>query len=266
MNVAEYAATWLVEHPRPAESTNRQAGYGIRPFVRDFGHHELDDISFAEAREWALEHRAAAKYARALYTDARRDDLLRVNPFENLRLPTQHGRRFFTSLTEDEVDTLAHYAPTAHFGLAINVAAYTGLRKGELLGLERNDVDFAGLEIYVNRSLRPDGTIALPKTGRKRVVVVPPMTFAGAVIPEQERLFPWTHAQHRERWDKTREAAGFGGCFHELRHFCATWMLNRGVSLELVAHQLGHSSVEITRRYLHPDPADLRDQLREALG
>lgn len=49
---------------------------------------------------------------------------------------------------------------------------------------------------------------------------------------------------------------------HDLRHTCASWMVQQGVPLLEVRDVLGHSSIEMTERYAHLAP----DKLRSAVG
>ncbi|HEY6084396.1 MAG TPA: site-specific integrase [Nitrospira sp.] len=47
--------------------------------------------------------------------------------------------------------------------------------------------------------------------------------------------------------------------FHDLRHTCATRMVQAGVDLYKVQHILGHKSPMMTQRYAHHYPESLRD-------
>lgn len=49
--------------------------------------------------------------------------------------------------------------------------------------------------------------------------------------------------------------------FHTLRHTYASWLVIEGVTLHTVAELLGHSTLEMTRRYAHLSPAVKRDSI-----
>lgn len=44
--------------------------------------------------------------------------------------------------------------------------------------------------------------------------------------------------------------------FHTLRHTFASWLVQNGVSLEVISKLLGHSSLQMTMRYAHLDPVN----------
>ena len=54
--------------------------------------------------------------------------------------------------------------------------------------------------------------------------------------------------------------------FHSLRHTCASWLVQRGVSLKIVQVVLGHSSQAVTERYAHLAPGVMKDAVLKALG
>lgn len=57
---------------------------------------------------------------------------------------------------------------------AVTLAVYTGLRPGELCALAREDIDLVKGQIHVNRAITSRGTFKLPKTGKKRIVLLLP--------------------------------------------------------------------------------------------
>lgn len=57
---------------------------------------------------------------------------------------------------------------------AVTLAVYTGLRPGELGALAREDIDLLKGQIHVNRAITSKGTFKLPKTGKKRIVLLLP--------------------------------------------------------------------------------------------
>lgn len=157
------------------------------------------------------------------------------NPFANLRLEQSRGRKDLVALTEDELhelgDTAARvlgdYGPT--FRSMILFAGYVGLRPGELFALERGDL-LSWLFV----------------TGR------------GRQFRKSSLLY---------YWNPVRAAFGRPGMdFYELRHFCATHLLELGVSHADVAVQLGHTDggALVMSTYGHPSEDGARERLKRA--
>ena len=64
------------------------------------------------------------------------------------------------------------------------------------------------------------------------------------------RCRPWRLQRKNKRWRTACEAADVRARFHDLRHFHATWLLERGVAREDVAAQLRHAGLRDVDRYL----------------
>jgi len=128
----------------------------------------------------------------------------------------------------------------------IALAALTGLRQGELLALDPQNVQ--GGRIL----LRPDQT----KSGKARVVPVPEDARAWL----EELPFATTYHRLRTVWEHARQAVGRPDLrFHDLRHSYASMLAQAGESMTTVRDLLGHSSLIVTSRYSHMFDAGLDD-------
>ncbi len=137
----------------------------------------------------------------------------------------------------------------ALFTLALD----TGLRGGELTSLRVRDLEWApGAE----------GLRVLGKGGRWREVPLLPgmacrplLRRQAAGKPGEAYLFPGraggpvTVRAVEKRFAAVCEAAGVAAVPHDLRHTCATRLVNRGTNILAVQRLLGHSSVQTTQRY-----------------
>lgn len=194
--------------------------------------------------------------------------LLETNPARDVRVPKiARGADPWDWYRDHELDKLLGCAELgAEQRRILTVAAFTGLRKGELWGLQRADVDVRRSELVVSRSY--DG----PTKGGKarRVPLLRPALDAILEQPRRgELIFPTREGELRSPSD----SAGLeGACklagvralrFHDLRHTCAshllqgTWapeLLDRALRLEEVQHWLGHRSRTTTERYAHLCP------------
>lgn len=134
------------------------------------------------------------------------------------------------------------------------LALGTGLRAGELTGLRVRDLQWTpGSE-----GLRVEG-----KGGRWREVPLLPGMAARSLLrrlaqgkPGEAYLFPGrgegrlTVRAVERRFAAVCAAAGVNGAVpHDLRHTCATRLVNRGVDILAVQRLLGHASVQTTQRY-----------------
>lgn len=132
-------------------------------------------------------------------------------------------------------------------------ALFTGLRRGEALGLTWERVDRARGVILLN----------LTKSSRRREV--PLNSRADAVLarrgPKDSGLVFGTRAwdHFRTAWERAVERARLVDFhFHDLRHTFASWAVQRGATLQEVKDLLGHHSLAMALRYGHLAPEHLR--------
>lgn len=283
MTCKEFVERWLKDYARPAAATQRNYRYGLSEFKKDFGHVRLADIDRLTARAWALKHpRSSVRAARAMLNDAINDGLHPgPNPFANLRLEQPRGRKDLTALTEKELVALADCALKVHeeygptFRAMILFAGYVGLRPGELFALERADVGRD--EVAIRRNLDGTGKLKLPKNNRERVVILPPPAREALQDVPTRIDVPWLFVTKYGRqfkkssllyyWNPVRAVFGRPGMdFYELRHFCATHLLELGVSHADVAVQLGHTDggALVMSTYGHPSEDAARERLKQA--
>ena len=141
------------------------------------------------------------------------------------------------------------------------IALATGLRRGELLGLKWQDIDWKNGIIKVRRQVaRVDGQIveAPPKTKNSyRAVSISPQAIE--VLREQKRktndtyVFPSPNGgpispdSVNNMLKRVLERAGIPKVrFHDLRHTFATIALQNGVDIKTVSGMLGHFSAGFT--------------------
>jgi integrase len=169
-----------------------------------------------------------------------------------------------------EVAALADAIPR-RFRALVLVAAYTGLRWGELAGLRVRRVDLLHRRITVAEQLlevRGQLAVGPPKTGAGQRTVTLPMVAAealaehlstygeagpdGLVFPA-DRGGPIRRSNFTRRvWIPAARAAGVEGLrFHDLRHTAATLAIAAGASTRELMVRMGHSSSAAALRYQH---------------
>ncbi len=167
----------------------------------------------------------------------------------------------------EEVERLIASA-TKWLRTAIALAAFAGLRSGEVRAIEVGDVDLAPGRIVVRHAMS-DRVITTPKSGHERIVPIAPAlrpiledalrgklpkarlltTAHGTTPPRQHVLIRLNALEDRlgmKRWT-----------FHQLRHHFCTSLLQGGAHLETVRVLAGHSSVTMTQRYVHATSGEL---------
>jgi len=164
----------------------------------------------------------------------------------------------------------------------VRVAAYAGLRRGELVALRWRDVDFTGRKIIVRRSLSGDTELRSTKSRRAREIPLPDQ--AAAALDRLSRRDEFTGPDDyvfanrlgrrldpsalRRRFERARDAAELEPLrFHDLRHTYGSLLVAGGIDLASVKAAMGHSRITTTERYLHARPAgELADRFTRALA
>lgn len=157
---------------------------------------------------------------------------------------------------------------------AFALAAYAGLRRGELLGLLREDVDLAAGVIHVRRQLvRVGGRLvtSAPKSeaGIRDVPILPELLpvlqSACRLLHPRARIVPIAPETLDHRWHAAQEAAEIEQPYrlHDLRHTYATRLIAAGCNINAVQYLLGHSSYQLTAdTYTHLDGFDAAQAVR----
>jgi integrase len=157
-----------------------------------------------------------------------------------------------------------HAAEDHQLGELIRIAAYTGLRRGELLTLRWHDVDWSERVLVVERAL--SGDVESTTKGRKVRYVPLGDQALGALDRLSQRPnftgpndYVFANAAGdridgsalRRRYVAVRDLAGVPSLrFHDLRHTAGT-LLTRVLDPVTVRDVLGHADLKTTERYLH---------------
>jgi integrase len=166
------------------------------------------------------------------------------------RLPERNARD--TYLTVEEVGKIAAHASEATQA-AIWIALLTGCRRGEVLAMRREDIGPETITIRAGNT----------KTLKTRTVPIVP-----ALRPWLEHVPLQLNAEGlKSGFRRAREAAGMAHVhYHDLRHSCATILLQHEVDLYTISKILGHSSMRTTERYSHMQVEQQRRALEKAFG
>ncbi len=277
ISFARYAELWLAQRTDIRARTREQYGWLIENKLKPaFGQQELAKVTPVHVRSWYADlatrtpgaARSAYRLLKAIFNTAILDDLIVKNPCRvkgggTDRVTERHVPNV------DQVAALTQSMPE-QYRSAVILAAWGTLRRGEVLGLNRDDLDLRAGTVRVERSLHEfrDGTLELgpTKNGDPRKVYLPSSLLPaledhlpGFVCPEGdaplfvgatgERLRP---SNFWVIWETARRRAGLSWVrFHDLRHFAATMFATTGASTKEIMSRGGWKSVAMVVRYEH---------------
>jgi len=241
----------------------------IQPF---FGRIRLDQIGLPHVREFVKTMLAkqlkpatvlkAVALVKEMFKHAVQWGYLDANPALYIERPRVEIEEM-EILTPPEIRRLLEAAEEPVRTLLL-CAVLTGMRRGELLGLKWEEIDFEGNRIHVRRALWR-GKFVTPKSRRSRRAIDMGPTLKGALgrllsrfkgemvftSPTGEVIDPdnfssrdWTRVLRRSKLQRIR--------FHDLRHTYASLLIAQGAHPKYIKVQLGHASIQPTLdRYGH---------------
>ncbi|HJY87997.1 MAG TPA: site-specific integrase [Candidatus Acidoferrales bacterium] len=282
--VKAYLTDWLKTYAQVHCKPSTAAGYQqdcVKHVFPAIGDRPLHEVSRAHVKRliatwWShgLKKRTIHNILTPLkeaYQHAIDDGLLTVNPVSNMGRALRSrdsADAHIDPLTAEEVRTVLQQAKqTAPLLYPLFLCAVrTGMRQGELLGLQWGDIDFHGQFIEVRRAIvrRQETTTKTHKI--RRVDMSPQLANALSVLRETREceaamhdrpLAPWIFLGPTERRvsnELVRNA--FRTCltaaglrlvrFHDLRHTFASLLIQQGANVKYIQQQLGHGSISIT--------------------
>lgn len=288
----DYAERWRVaqrHRPNTANRTESSLRVHVYPV---FGGRALGSVRETELQAFVTGIDLAASSVRplwgtigAIFAAAVRDRIISIDPTTNVDLPELPVVEVVPLLVE-QVDALAAAVPGRYRSL-VEMDAGSGLRQGEVFGLEVKHIDFLRKKIKVEQQLQPaKGTrVEICKLKNRfsyrpvpvGQVVIDSLARHLAAYPPQEvevvdttgrrpvaRMAKLIFTDSKGRgllrsdfnsriWNPARQAAGVPDAGqHDLRHFFASLLIRAGLSATAVAKLLGHANAaETLRTYAH---------------
>jgi integrase len=185
-----------------------------------------------------------------------------MQPWEHIKLKKESKGRIRVVSRQEESTVVSLLRDTNHsskrfyFNEAadlVEVLVDTGCRLSEVLNLQYNDINWDSnlISIWINKGDKPR---SIPMTARARLIlqrrganVTKPFT-----INRDQAENAWTWARKRMLLEGDKEFV-----LHALRHTTATRLIDKGIDLYTVKEWLGHSTIQVTERYAHLNPAKL---------
>jgi integrase len=272
VTLKEYAGQWLAHRPDLAVRTRELYSWLLdRHILPTFGDMALADLSPSAVRAWhaalAVDHPTTAAKAYRLLSSILRtaltDEVIARNPCQVKGAAVEKAPERPVVSTA-EVEALAEAMPE-HLQVAVLLAAWCQLRRGELLGLRRRDIDIlrGAVSIVVTRTTTMAGKTVEkePKTDAGRRTVAIPGNILPVledhldhyVAPEPDALvLQVTSRALGIGWDKARLRIGRPDLrLHDLRHSGLTWAAATGASVAELMRRGGHASPAAALSYQH---------------
>jgi integrase len=291
LTVAEFLETWLEYKARDSKKPSTLRGYRdtVRLYLNPvLGQHrvaKLRPLDVEQAMTRLLNEGKSAKmtgYALRILKMALKQgviwDTVARNVAEAVK-PPKAPQKVFEVWTAAELQAFLNTARAHRLYAAFHLAAVTGMRRGEVLGLKWTDVDFERGCLKVQHNLvEVAGRVSLdtPKTSAsRRTVFLSPSTLAvlkdhqarqgrerhelgaswqdhGFVFASEVGTATAPRNLNRVYSDLLKRVEVRRIRFHDLRHTAASLMIRQGVPPKTVSEILGHSDVAFTLRvYTH---------------
>ena len=286
MRFGDWLNYWYENHSKPTIRPTTQKGYEEWIYVHaipGLGHIKLNKLTQADCQRFLNEMKAdgrkihrdtkgpemSEKSVRSCYHMIRmsleravKDGLIKKNPILGVKLPPPEQKEMKV-LSMDEIQRFLIQAKEEGMYELFLLELTTGLRRGEILALTWDDLNFETGELRIDKQFTPAGgkiILCEPKTKAAfRTIILPPpmvellkeykreifspLMFPSRIKPEQ----PIDPGYVRKRLQQILERADCKKVrFHDLRHTFATISLEHGMDVKTLSAIIGHVSSRTT--------------------
>jgi len=301
LTLGEYATGWLASiQPKLRPSTYGSYSWLYQHYIADkLGSTKLKDLRpdhirmlYAQMQQQGLSANTIQRVhavLRQILNQAVRDGLLARSPLVSVHAPRPQRQEMHV-LSPEEARRFLAAAQDSRYHVLFAVALHTGMRQGELLALQWQDIDLDKGELYVRRQLDKTGSFAEPKTASSRRRIDLDGHTVALLRTHRARQLEWRLVAGSDWTDLdlvfctplgkplsprnvlrgfklVLQKAGLPDLrFHDLRHTAASLMLLANVPAKTVAERLGHADISLTlQTYSHVLPT-MQKQAAERLG
>lgn len=209
----------------------------------------------------------------SLFTHASRIYDLHANPCKKVKRMGNSDARSLDFWTLEEYQRfIGTIDSSERYYLIFEILFWTGCRIGELLALNKGDVDCINNQINITKTYYRTGgqdIITEPKTKQSvRVIEIPEFLTKEIKefidghygMPDDERLFPIVQEAVQHKMKRHIEKAGVKQIrVHDLRHSHVAYLIDKGIEPIFIKERLGHKDIKITlNTYGHLYPSQRR--------
>lgn len=295
---------WYFDHYAPNKlkpcTIYTYKGQVDKHLLPEFGNRKLKDFSPALLTKFFSELELNPSTCKKLYTileslftRAVEQGFIKETPCRNVILPKQDKVKRQSLTTEQAKELLQMVESYSQLNTIIKVLLFTGMRSGEVLGLQWEDIDFDRHLIHVVHSLADVGGkhfLQEPKTKTSIRYIGMSQVLESIILEhkaEQEKaieivgetfqypnmVFTSTTGNYLDRaslltqFKRLIKDTDFSwASLHTLRHANATLLINNGVDLKIVSEHLGHSGVGVTADTYADVLADTKQKVADLIS
>lgn len=304
ITILEWIQTWLETYIVPTVSPTTLSGYQgmIKRYINPLlGHVQVQHLNTLAVQSWVNSLKISPSSGKEMSAATIKHTyhvlkgamdkavlvgIISRSPCQGIMLPK--GRKKAAIVyTEQEIQQLIQAAKGTEMELIIDMELCMGLRRGELLGLQWEDIDWQANKVHIHRNrvvVKGKSVLKEPKTeAGDRVIDIPAQLTQklrkhqqqckknqlamgrGYIVsdyvivhPNGQPIYPEYVSQ---MLTKLQNKAGLPQCrFHDLRHLCASIMLKQGVPAKVAQARLGHADIQTTLNiYSHVLPTTAKD-------
>jgi integrase len=277
------ADRWETEHYENLEYyTMRRYSYITKNIVAKIGHLSIREITPQDIKRYGAN--IASYYSvktvkdyfsvlRMIFKYAYVNAYIDENIMLNIDTPKGIRKKKRDALSEESIKTVNN-STNCTFGIYAYFLLYTGLRKGEALALQWQDIDFDNNQINVTKSVCYTGytpsikstkteagirTVPLLESVKKHLLSMPgkhkktDYIFSGSDKPISDKVY-------QKRWKTYQSETGITETAHCFRHTYATILSENDIDVKTAQVLLGHSDITTTQNiYTHVRQKKLND-------
>lgn len=190
------------------------------------------------------------------------------NPCDRVSVDTRLPRSTRSALSDEDVQAIKD--TTKDEFILAPLIYYTGMRCGEAIALQFQDIDFKNKTIKITKGLTHHGNqpvISPPKTA-SGIRIVPLLPQLEALLPKKHRKTdyvvsgekPLTKSALAKRWEKWEKNHNVKFDRHSIRHTYATMLYESGIDVKAAQRLLGHANFSTTMDvYTHLSDKHLKE-------
>ena len=304
ITVYEWMEAWLETYIVPTVSPTTLSGYRgmIKRYITPLiGHVQVQQLSTLAVQSWVNSLKVSPSSGKEMTAATVKHTyhvlkgamdkavvagIISRSPCQGIVLPKGRKKPAIV-YTEQQIKELIQAAKGTEMELIIDMELCMGLRRGELLGLQWDDIDWVANTVHIHRNrvvVNGKSVLKDPKTeAGDRVIDIPVQltqklrkhqqqckknqlamgaayTISDFIIvhPDGKPIYPEYVSQ---LLTKLQIKAGLPQCrFHDLRHLCASIMLKQGVPAKVAQERLGHADIQTTLNiYSHVLPSSAKE-------